>query len=168
MTTITQSIYIEDDHVQQDGSKYVIERHTDNLGRVLQFGPYLCEPGMNPQTIMDLRAARLNADFALRELEESQAAQGRIPWSKLEFRNQLGVTTEQAMDEFFATFETNNSLTSEQKKQIRTGWRRFQEAHFIERPLRAEVLTMLGLLQTLGLITQEQINNIVTAAEGEI
>lgn len=165
MTIITQSVYIEDGHTQQDGSRYVVERHTDDLGRVMEFGPYLCYPGMNPQTIMDERAARLNADFALRDAEQSQAAQGRIPWSKIEFRDQLGSETEQGMDEFFATFENNPALTAQQKRQIRTGWRRFQEAHFIERPLRQEVLDMLGLLNTLGLITQQQINDIVAAAE---
>lgn len=168
MTVITQSVYIEDDYTQADGSRYVIERHTDDLGRVMQFGPYLCYPDMNPQNIMSARAARLNADFAAREAEELQASQGRIPWSKLEFRNQLGATTEQSMDEFFATFENNPSLTVDQKKQIRTGWRRFQEAHFIERPLKQEVLTMLDLLKSLGLITQQQIDNIVAAANAEI
>lgn len=165
MTIITQSIYIADDYTQANGARYVIERHTDDLGRVMQFGPYLCDESMNPQAIMEQRAARLNADFAARDAETAQAAQGRIPWSKLEFRNQLGSTTEQAMDEFFATFENNSALTTEQKKQIRTGWRRFQEAHFIERPLRSEVLAMLGLLQSLGLITQQQIDDIVAAAE---
>ena len=165
MTVITQSIYIADEHTQSSGARYVIERHTDDLGRVMQFGPYLCEPGTNPETIMNERAARLNEEFALRDAESAQAAQGRIPWSKLEFRNQLGAQTEQLMDEFFATYESNPNLTSEQKRQIRTGWRRFQEAHFIERPLRQEVLDMLGLLQSLGLITQQQIDNIVAAAE---
>lgn len=165
MTVITQSVYVEDEHTQADGSRYVIEYHTDDLGRVMQFGPYLLQPGMSPQTIMTNRATRLNEDFALRELEESQSAQGRIPWTKLEFRNQLGSETEQLMDEFFATFEVNPNLTAQQKRQIRTGWRRFQEAHFIERPLRPEVLSMLGLLQSLGLITQAQIDNIVIAAE---
>lgn len=165
MTIITQSVYVEDEHSQTDGSRYVIEYHTDDLGRVMQFGPYLCQSGMDPETIMNSRAQRLNVDFALRELEQSQAAQGRIPWTKLEFRNQLGLETEQLMDEFFATFETNPQLTTEQKKQIRTGWRRFQEAHFIERPLKPEVISMLNLLQMLGLITQQQIDNIVAAAE---
>lgn len=165
MTIITQSTYVADEHTQADGSRYVIEYHTDDLGRVLQFGPYLCQPGANPQIIMDDRAARLNEDFALRDAEAAQAAQGRIPWTKLEFRNQLGSETEQLMDEFFATFETNTNLSVEQKRQVRTGWRRFQEAHFIERPLRPEVLSMLGLLQSLGLITQQQIDNIIAAAE---
>lgn len=165
MTVITQSIYIADEHTQASGARYVIERHTDDLGRVMQFGPYLCEPDMNPENIMLERAARLNQDFAARDAESAQAAQGRIPWSKLEFRDQLGSQTEQAMDEFFATFESNPALTAQQKNQIRTGWRRFQEAHFIERPLRSEVLSMLGLLQALGLITQQQIDNIVAAAE---
>jgi hypothetical protein len=48
---------------------------------------------------------------------------------------------------------------------IRTGWARYREAHYIERPLRAEVLTLLGLFKLLKLITQERIDAIVAASE---
>ncbi len=166
MTHIVQSTYTEDAHTQSGGERYVIERHTDNLGRVLTFGPYLCAPAMNPQTVMELRAERINAEFAARDAEELEASNGRAPWSKLEFRNQLGSVTEAGMDAFFAGFEAHPELTVEQKAAIRTGWNRYKEAHYIERPLRPEVLAMLGLLQSLGLITAERIAEIVTAAGG--
>lgn len=162
--TIQTSAYTQDATPQADGSYYVVERHTDTLGRVLQFGPYSLSPGMDPNAIMVARAQRLNADFANQYANEVQAAQGRTPWTHLDFRDQLGSTTEQAMDAFFAGFETNSGLTPAQKDLVRTGWRRFQEASFIDRPLRTEVLSLLGLLLSLGLITQAQIDAINAAS----
>lgn len=165
MTQIVESTYTQDAHEQVGGGRYTTERHTDNLGRPLSFGPYLCAEGMDPQAIMQARAVRLNADFALREAEATESANGRIPWSKLDFRDQLGQQTEVAMDAFFAGFEAHPALTTEQKAVIRTGYNRYREAHYIERPLKPEVLSLLGLLQQLGLITQERIDSIVAASE---
>lgn len=164
MTNITESKYTIDDHEQAGGGRYVVERHIDNLGRTLTFGPWLCVSGMDPAAVMELRATRLNADFALKDAEELEAANGRIPWSKLEFRDQLGAATEKAMDKFFKTFESNPGLTEDQKDNIRTGWERYKEAHYIQRPLRPEVLGLLGLFKLLGIITQEKIDAIVAAA----
>ena len=165
MTQIVESTYTQDAHEQQDGSVYTTERHLDDLGRVMTFGPYLCAPGMDPATVMALRATRINAEFALREAETEASRAGRAPWSKLEFRDQLGAQVEYGMDAFFASFESNPGLTVEQKAAIRTGYRRFEQSHFIERPLRPEVLSMLGLLKLLGLVTQEKIDAVAAAAE---
>lgn len=164
MTSIVESTYREGS-VQADGRRTITERHVDDLGRPLSF-IYLCTDDMSPQAIMDARAARLNADFAARDAEAAEASQGRIPWSKLEFRDALGQQTEVAMDAFFAGFESHPALTTEQKAVIRTGYNRYQEAHYIERPLRPEVLSLLGLLKSLGLITQERIDAVVEAANG--
>lgn len=162
MTSIVESTYREGP-VQADGRRPITERHVDDLGRPLSF-EYLCTESMSPQAILDARAARLNADFAARDAESAEAAQGRIPWSKLEFRDALGQQTEVAMDAFFATYQSRLDLTDAQKAVIRTGYARYQEAHYIERPLRAEVLSLLGLLKSLGLITQERIDAVVEAA----
>lgn len=164
MTTILNSDWTEENIPQADGRRWVTERHVDDLGRPIVF-TYLATDDMDRNAIMSARVARLNADFAVRDAEYAEATRGRIPWSKLEFRDQLGQTTEVAMDAFFATFETHPSLTDEQKAIIRTGFNRYKEAHYIERPLRAEVLSLLGLLKTLGLITQERIDAIVAASE---
>lgn len=165
MTQIVESSFTQDAHEQPGGGRRVVERHVDNLGRPITVGPYLCLDGMDPQEIMQLRAARLNAEFAARDAEAVEAARGHIPWSKLEFRDALGPQTEAGMDAFFAGFEAHPGLSTEQKAVIRTGYARYREAHYIERPLRAEVLALLGLLQQLGLITQERIDAVVAAAE---
>lgn len=164
MTQITQSTWTEDGASQADGRRWVTERHVDDLGRPMTF-TYLASDGMDRSAIMAARATRLNADFAAKDAESAEAARGRIPWSKLEFRDQLGQATEVAMDGFFASFEARNDLTDQKKAAIRTGFNRYKEAHYIERPLRPEVLSLLGLLKTLGLITQERIDAIVAASE---
>ena len=163
MTSIVESTYVEG-ALQQDGRRYVRERHVDDLGRPMTF-EYLATDDMSRDAIMAARAARLNADFAARDAEASEASRGRIPWSKLEFRDALGSQTEAGMDAFFAGFEAHPGLSTEQKAAIRTGYARYREAHYIERPLRPEVLALLGLLRTLGLITQERIDAVVAAAE---
>lgn len=164
MAYIVQSTYKIDETPQPGGGYYVVERHTDNLGRVLTFGPYILSDGMNPQTIMQDRATRLDQEFALREMEEQESSNGKTPWSKLEFRNALGSTVEQSLDELIATFESNPAFPANIKKQMRTGFARYREAQYIERPLRPEVLSMLGLLQSLGMITQEQIDAVIAAS----
>lgn len=167
VTQIQTSEYTVDAHAQADGSRYVIERHTDTLGRVLTFGPYLLPDGADPQAVMTARATRLNAEFVLRAAEESAAAVGRTPWSKLEFRNALGAEAEQWLDALIARIEVAPLPSEALRDQLRTGFRRYAEASYIERPLRSEVITLLGVIRDLGgPLTTQQIGAIVAAAEG--
>lgn len=165
--TIQTSEYFADDNEQPNGGRFVTERHVDTLGRTIVFGPYLLTQGMDPAVIMAERAQRLNAQFAAQAAETNEAAVGRIPWTKLEFRNLLGSATEQAMDEFMATFESNTMLDTPTKRAVRTGFARWREASYIERPLRPEVLAMLDLFIALGLMSAQQKATIVAAAEAD-
>lgn len=164
-TRIVETAVQVDEHEQGDGSRFATERHTDNLGRQLTFGPYRLGEGESAQTIAQMRAARLNLEFAARDAEAEQAAQGRLPWTHLDFEDQLGADVVAPMLAFFQSFESSESLSPLQKATIRVGWHRYQIAQYIERPLRAEVLQLLGLLQQLGLITQERIDDVIAAAE---
>lgn len=164
MTHIVESTYKADEHEQAGGGRYVTERHVDNHGRPLTFGPYLLREGMDPVAIMAARAARLNDEFAARDAEAAEAAKGSTPWSKLEFRSALGPVAEQGLDELIATFEGNPAFDAATKRAMRTGFARYREALYIERPLRPEVLSMLGLLMALGIISQAQIDAVVAAA----
>jgi hypothetical protein len=116
---------------------------------------------------MQARAARLNADFIIRAEEESAAAIGRTPWSKLEFRNALGAAAEQWLDRLIAKLETEPLPSEALRDQLRTGFRRYAEASYIERPLRPEVITLLGVIRDLGgPLTTQQIAAIVEAGNG--
>lgn len=166
MTRIVDTQATVDEHVQADGSRMATERHIDDLGRPMTFGPYRLGPGESADTIAALRAERLNVEFAARDAEIAQASLGHIPWSHLEFEDQLGVAAADQMLEFFNFFEGNGNLTPELKRVIRRGWHRYNRAHYIERPLRAEVLQLLALLRTLGILDQARIDAVVAAAGG--
>lgn len=164
---IQTSTYTEDAHTQPGGGRYVTERHTDTLGRVLTFGPYLLAEGASAEAVMALRVARLNAEFITRQQEEAAAAVGRTPWSKLEFRNALGSTAEQWLDRLIATLETYALSSEAMRDQLRTGFRRYAEASYIERPLRPEVITLLGTIRAMGgPLTEAQIAAIIEAGNG--
>lgn len=163
MTRIVTSSYAADADEQAGGGRYVVETHTDDLGRTITCGPYLLRDGMDAEAIMRERAERLNAEFAAREANSGEAAKGLTPWTKLEFRAALGQAAEVALDELIATFEAA-PFDADTKRMLRTGFARYREATYIERPLRADVMQMLGLLQTLGFLDDDQIAAIVAAA----
>jgi hypothetical protein len=53
---IVSSTHTIDAHQQASGARYVVERHTDNTGRVYQIGPYLAPAGFDTQAAMVARA----------------------------------------------------------------------------------------------------------------
>jgi hypothetical protein len=67
---IVSSTHTIDAHTQQGGGRYVIERHTDDAGRVYQVGPWLAPVGFDVQARVTSRAAEINAQLA-----EAEAAQ---------------------------------------------------------------------------------------------
>ena len=67
---IVSSTYTQDAHTQQGGGRYVIERHTDDAGKVYQVGPWLAPEGFDVQARVTSRASEINAQLA-----EAEAAQ---------------------------------------------------------------------------------------------
>ena len=59
-----------DAHQQQSGGRYVIERHTDDLGAVYQVGPYLAPDGYDTAARMAARADEISAQLAEAEAQE--------------------------------------------------------------------------------------------------
>lgn len=119
MTTVTQSTYTTGP-AQADGRAYVTESHLLSDGRIVQF-EYLADAGVDPNTVMQLRAQRVEAETQANEAAAGIAAQGAVPWTKFQFRQRFTSAEQVAIDEFNATFESNPGLNAEQKRQIRTG-----------------------------------------------
>ncbi len=67
---IVTSEAIQDSYTQPGGGRYVIERHTDQAGRVYQVGPYLVAPGFDVQAALTARATQINDDLAAAEARE--------------------------------------------------------------------------------------------------
>lgn len=116
--TITNST-TTDGAVQQDGRIRTRETHLLSDGRDFVF-EYDRAVGVDANTVMALRAARINAEMAAREAAEIEANSGEIPLTKYQFRQRFTSAERMAIDGFNSTFETNGALTTEQKASIRT------------------------------------------------
>ena len=66
---IVSSTFTQDAHTQRDGSRYTIERHTDDAGRVYQVGPYLAPEGFDVAARMASRAVQINEQLAEAEAQ---------------------------------------------------------------------------------------------------
>jgi len=67
--SIVSSTYTIDAHTQADGSKYVVEQHTDSAGRVYTFGPYRVWSESAAITFLNNRVAKINDNLAKAEAE---------------------------------------------------------------------------------------------------
>ena len=66
---IISSTYTEDAHRQRGGGRYVLERHTDDAGKVYQVGPWVAPDGMDVQARVNARAAEINEQLAEAEAQ---------------------------------------------------------------------------------------------------
>lgn len=66
---IVQTVVKPDDYTQRDGSRYVMEYHTDNLGVVWTVGPYLTQPGFDYNARAQQRAQELSNQLAEQEVD---------------------------------------------------------------------------------------------------
>ncbi len=69
----------------------------------------------------------------------------------LEFRRLFTPLEQELSDELEATFESNNSLTVEQKRKLRTGYKNFNAATTVDRD-DPDIPPMLNLYVTLGIL----------------
>lgn len=163
---LVSSSFEQDAHEQQDGSRYVTERHTDSDGREYQY-VYACPVGVSPQTVMEERASVLNAQLADREAARALVAGTLLPLSKLKFRELFTHAERMGVDALHAGFESSQALTTEQKAAIRTGLEDYRMAEHIDRPFDTRVQQMLGLYVALGLLTQARADAIMAAGNGD-
>lgn len=147
---------------QADGRRWVRETHVTTDGDELKFDWLGTQ---DAQMVLDERVALLNAQYAARAAARALVAGSLIPLSKLEFRNLFGAA-KPAIDAFNAGFEASPLLSAAQKAAIRSGLEDFKEARYIERPFRADVLALIGLYQTIGILSAEQADAVRAAGNG--
>jgi hypothetical protein len=61
---IVSSTFTQDAHTQKDGGRYVVERHTDDAGKVYQVGPYVAPVGFDVQARVASRAVEISEQLA--------------------------------------------------------------------------------------------------------
>lgn len=148
--------------VQADGRRWVYESHVTEDGDELKF-EWLGD--QDALMVLEERAAVLNAQYAARAAARALVQGSLIPMSKLEFRNLFGAA-KPAIDAFNSGFEASPLLTVEQKAAIRSGLEDFKEAKYIERPFRSDVLQLIGLYQSIGILSAEQADTVRAAGNG--
>lgn len=147
---------------QVDGRRWVRETHATSEGDELKF-EWLCT--QDAQMVLEERAALLNQQYAARAAARALVVGSLIQLSKLEFRNLFGAA-KPAVDAFNAGFEASPLLTAAQKAAIRSGLEDFKEARYIERPFRPDVLALIGLYQSIGILSAEQADAVRAAGNG--
>jgi hypothetical protein len=67
---IVSSTHTIDAHQQASGARYVVERHTDNTGKVYQIGPWLAPAGFDVAGTVAARAVQIDEQLAEAEAEQ--------------------------------------------------------------------------------------------------
>lgn len=119
MTAIVSSTHTAG-HPQQDGRRYIKERHLLDDGRSVDF-EYLADDQINPDVVMTERAVRLAAELLSQEAATIEASNGELPLTKYQFRQRFTFPERVAIDQFNGgTYLTSELLTAEQKAGMTT------------------------------------------------
>lgn len=159
---IVESTYTEGP-TQVDGRRYVKERHVDDRGAIFEH-EWLGSQDAGP--VLAARAARLSALITEQRDAEALVSGTLLPLTKLKFRELFTQTERAGVDAFEAGLETNPALSTEQRAAIRTGFIDFDNAQNIVRPFLPQVVAMLDLFVSLGLLTTQRRAEIIEAGNG--
>ncbi len=159
---IVTSTYTEGP-AQVDGRRYVSELHTDDRG---QTHTYEWLGDQDADLVLSDRAAVLSAQIAAQRAAEAVVLGTALPLTKYQFRQLFTFSERVAVDELEASLEQHPGLTVEQRASIRTGLKDFNAAQDVARPFLPDVLQMLDLFVSLGILTPERKAQIVSAGNG--
>lgn len=148
---------------QVDGRRYVSELHTDDRGQTYTY-EWLGD--QDAAMVLADRAAILSAQIAAQRAAEAVVIGTALPLTKYSFRQLFTFTERVAADELEANLEQHPGLTAEQRAVIRTGLKDFNAAQDVARPFLPDVIQMLDLYVTLGILTPERKAQIVSAGNG--
>lgn len=148
---------------QVDGRRYVSELHTDDRGQTYTY-EWLGD--QDAALVLADRAAVLSAQIAAQRAAEAVVIGTALPLTKYSFRQLFTFTERVAADELEANLEQHPGLTNEQRAVIRTGLKDFNAAQDVARPFLPDVIQMLDLYVTLGILTPERKAQIVSAGNG--
>lgn len=148
---------------QVDGRRYVSELHTDDRGQTYTY-EWLGD--QDAAMVLADRAAILSTQIAAQRAAEAVVISTALPLTKYSFRQLFTFTERVAADELEANLEQHPGLTNEQRAVIRTGLKDFNAAQDVARPFLPDVLQMLDLFVSLGILTPERKAQIVSAGNG--
>lgn len=144
---------------QIDGRTPVVETHVSDLqpDRIVR-KEYLAHLDLqhpeyvNPDEVMQLRAARLASEESATGRAAALAASGSFGLNKYEFRQLFTAAERPAIDAFIeGGYLTNPALTEAQKTQVGDGVRSYNATPFVELN-NPDTVTMVNLFEAIGLI----------------
>lgn len=165
MNNIVLSSCDVDAHVQNDGSKFVVENHMDAEGVIYTYR-YFCPENVQPETVRVERVKVLNKELENVFLAKQLVSGTLLPFSKLKFRELFTFTERCLIDEFHASFESNPGLTVDHKRSIRTGLEDYKMAQHVARPFDSRVEMMLNMYVQLGILSVNRKNEIMLQGNG--
>ena len=148
---------------QVDGRRYVSELHTDDRGQTYTY-EWLGD--QDAAMVLADRAAILSAQIAAQRAAEAVVIGTALPLTKYSFRQLFTFAERVAADELEANLEQHPGLTAEQRAVIRTGLKDFNAAQDVARPFLPDVIQMLDLFVSIGILTPERKAQIVEAGNG--
>lgn len=152
MTRVIESTFTED-APEQDGRRWVNERHLCDDGETLTYGWLGTQ---DAALVIAARAAELNRQYEARDAAEALIVGTKIPLDHYAFRQLFPSDKRPLIDRFNATFESRPGLTDEQRDAVRSGLEDFRLSKHVKRPFEPQVQQMLGLYRALGLLTAEE------------
>jgi len=159
MTTIVSSTYIAG-HPQQDGRRYIKERHLLDDGRSVDF-EYLADEQINPDTVMTDRAVRLSAELLAREAASLEASSGELPLTKYQFRQRFTFPERVAIDQFNGgSYLSSELLTVEQKMAMTTMLEDYKAASEV-RLSDPATIAAVQMYEGLGLIASGRASEVL-------
>jgi hypothetical protein len=159
MATIVSSTHIAG-HPQQDGRRYIKERHLLDDGRSVDF-EYLADDLVNPVLVMTERYARLSAELQAQEASSAEAANGIIPLTKYQFRQRFTFPERVAIDQFNGgAYLASDALTSEQKAGMTTMLEDYKAATEVRLDDPATI-SAVQMYEGFGLIAQGRAGEIL-------
>lgn len=148
---------------QADGRRYVSELHADDRGQTYTY-EWLGD--QDAALVLADRAAVLSAQIAAQRAAETVVLGTLLPFTHRKFRQLFTVAERMAVDELEVSFEQNPGLSNEQRAEIRTGFKDYYGAEDVARPFIPDVIKILDVFVSLGILTPERKAQIVSAGNG--
>lgn len=139
------------DTLQADGSRSVLERHTDHHGKTYEV-QYFCAPGLDPQTVLTSRARAMGAEIDAREAAEAEANNFEVP-----------LTRKQFLDRFSAAEYAGIKAAVEINATLDFYWQKLMVAESVYLT-NAETVAGVNLLEQAGLIAAGRAAQILRVA----
>ncbi len=142
---------------QQDGRRYVTERHTEDNGNVHIF-EWLGD--QDASLVLAARAEELNQQILARAAAAALVNGSKLNLTKLQFRRRFTQQERVLIDDFNENYQAHPALTDDQKKTIRTFLKDFDTAEDVSMQ-DPDTSNGVYMYASLGIISMERAYEVI-------